>query len=204
MTNLPIDLDTFGFVEREKKNGVFVKYKCGRDFIYYALHFLLPSVFNAQSNNPVEIDRDRLFGVSPPFWGAWTQLQFFTMPALLRKHDLQLVINKREINTFTDFFSVILFSKMEYSKAVSVMEQGVSLGHVVGMDIALRFAGLEDHVMFVYGYDETHWYVFDTHEVKGLEYEKITNDARYIMKISREEVQSRWKRFSRVWEVSKK
>jgi hypothetical protein len=204
MINLPIDLDKFGFVEREKMNGVFVKYKCGRDFIYYALHFFLPSVFNAQSNNPTEIDKGGLFGVSLPFWGAWTQLQFLTTPALLRKYDLQLRINKRDINTFFDFVSAILFSKMEYSKAVSLMEQSVSSGHVVGMDIALRFSGLEDHVMFVYGYDEMYWYVFDTHEVKGLGYEKMTNDTRYLMKISRDEVQSRWRRFSRVWEVSKK
>jgi len=40
--SLPTNLDKFGFVEREKKNGKLVKNRCGRDFLYYTLHYYFP------------------------------------------------------------------------------------------------------------------------------------------------------------------
>ncbi len=74
MEHLPLDIKNFGFVQREICNGITVKYKCGRDFLYYALHFLLPSKFNPETNNPQEIDRNHFFGLTVPVWLAWTQL----------------------------------------------------------------------------------------------------------------------------------
>ena len=203
MIHLPINLDTFGFVQREKKNGVTVKYKCGRDFLYYALHLLLPSQFNEQLNNPQQIDQKGLFGlaVSPAF--AWTQIQFFKLPKLLREEALILQINRKEIHHFFGFLYAILFSRISYDEAVSLIEKSVNENKASGVDIALRFQGLEDHVLFVYGYDEENLYVFDTHKLPMINYEKITSDDRYVMKLSRSEVKKRWKRFSRVWELSK-
>ncbi len=203
MIHLPLDINTFNFVEREKYDGKFVKYKCGRDFLYYAFHFFLPDVFNQYLNNPEEIERKRLFGRPVPVLCAWTQIQFYSVPAILKKHNLNLRINKKEINTFFDFVTAILFSKIKYNEAVYLMEKSIASRTVVGMDIALRFSGLEDHVMFVYGYDSEYWYIFDTHAVDGLGYEKMMEGEKYYMRISRDEVQRRWKRFSRVWEVSK-
>lgn len=204
MIHLPLFIDTFGFVEREKCHGEFVKYKCGRDFLYYTFHFFLPDLFNQYLNNPEEIDRKRLFGMPMFAMCAWTQLQFCSVPKVLKQYGLHLRINKKGINTFFDFFTAILFSKIQYTEAVSLMEKSIASGVVVGMDIAMRFAGLEDHVVFVYGYDSEYWYVFDTHVVDGLGYEKMMDGKRYYMRISRDEVRRRWKRFSRVWEVSNK
>lgn len=203
MTNLQINLDTFGFVQREKCNGVTVKNKCGRDFLYYALTYYLPSKFNQNLINPEQINKQSIFGLSLPAAFAWTMLQFIKMPKFLKKHSLVLSINKVKVSNFIDFIRAMLFSRISYDEAINLIENNISQGRTVGLDIALRFQGLEDHVMFVYGYYAENFYVFDTHKVSILNYEKITDDERYIMKISRDEVRKRWKRFGRVWEVSK-
>ncbi len=202
MSYLPINLDTFGFVIREKRNGLSVKYKCGRDFLYYALHYYFPKKFNQGCNNPVEIETKRLFGSPVPAYFSWTQIQFYKLPRFLKENSLTLKINKQMIESFSDFVRAILFSRISHDEAVDIIERGVSKGNVVGVDIALRFEGLEDHVLFVYGFDEKDFYVFDTHKVPLLKYEKITDDDRYVMRLSRDEVRKRWKIFSRVWEVN--
>lgn len=202
MINLPIDLNSFGFVQREKNNGSIVKNKCGRDFLYYVLHYLLPTRFNANFNNPEQIESRRLFGFSvPPSYFSWTQLQFYNLPVFLKENNLILKINKRVIYSFLDFISAILFSRISYNEAINIIETNIKNGKVIGIDIGLKFYGLMDHVMFVYGFDEEYLYVFDTHKVPYLEYEKTTNDARYIMKLSRIEAKKRWTRFGRVWEI---
>jgi len=203
MKTLPIDIDTFGFVERERFNNTTVKYKCGRDFLYYAMHYLLPSKFNANYNNPKEIDAKRLFGPILPTSLAWSMYQFYKMPKFLKENSLRLQINGRDISSFVDFISAMLFSRISYEAGIKKIEENINIGKVAGIDVTLRFEGLEDHVMFVYGHDKDNFYVFDTLKVSKLSYEKITNDNKFIMKISRDEVKKRWKRFSRVWEVDK-
>ena len=84
---------------------------------------------------------------------------------------------------------------------MKLVENEIKKGEVVGLDIAMFFGGLLDHILFVYGYDKSYFYVFDTRKVPLIQYEKITNDERFIMRISIDEVKKRWKRFSRVWEV---
>ena len=79
MTYLLININTFGFVHREKCKGVSVKYKCGRDFLYYALNYYVPSEFNQHINNPEQIEKKRLFGFSVPATLAWTMLPFILM-----------------------------------------------------------------------------------------------------------------------------
>ena len=59
--------------------------------------------------------------------------------------------------------------------------------------------GLLDHVMFVYRYDESNFYVFDSHQVSNLEYEKADGENRYYMKLPKSIVIKRWSKFGRVW-----
>jgi hypothetical protein len=203
MINLPININTFGFVHREKCNGVSVRYKCGRDFLYYALNYYIPSKFNQDINNPKQIEKERLFGlpISPPF--AWAMLQFIKIPKLLKKYSLDLKINKRKIGSFWSFIVAMILSRISHDNAINIIEQNINDGLAVGLDIALRFHGLEDHIMFVYGYDTDNFYVFDTNKIPKLEYEKITDDDKFIMKLPRSVVRVRWKKFSRVWEVGR-
>jgi len=204
MIHLPIDIKRFGFVEREKVNGTFLKNRCGRDFLYYALHYYYPEVFNPSCNNPEEIEEKRLFGKSVPAVFAWSQLQFISLPKFLRSKSLSLKISNRQINSFKDFFNAILFSRITYEKAVSKIEVGVREGRVIGIDIAMAFNGLLDHMLFVYGYDDEFYYVCDTRKVPMIQYKKVDkNSDVYYMKISKEEMRKRWKKFSRIWEIEK-
>jgi hypothetical protein len=203
MKNLPINLNTFGFVQREKLGNVTIKYKCGRDFVYYALNYYFPSEFNQNVNNPKQIDRENIFGLSVPTAFSWSMLQFVKMPRLLNKYLLILRINKRKVDSFWNFIVAMIFSRISHDKAINLIENSIDRGNVVGVDIALRFQGLEDHIMFVYGYDEDNLYVFDTNKIPVLEYEKITDDEKFIMKLPRRVIKERWKKFSRVWEISK-
>lgn len=203
MISLPVELDNVGFVEREKINGVTVKNKCGRDFLYYACNYYLPERFNGLSFSPVDIEHQGLFGLSLPAYLAWTQLQFYKLPRFLKENKLSLAINNKSISTFTDFVVAILFSRMSYEKAIKTIEQRVNSGYVVGVDVSLGFFGLLDHVMFVYGYDEDNLYILDTHDVPHLNYERMTEDDRYFMKLSKKEILERWSIFSRVWEVGR-
>lgn len=203
MISLPVELDKVGFVEREKNNGVTVKNKCGRDFLYYACNYYLPERFNTSSLSPVDIEHQGLFGLSLPAYLAWTQLQFYKLPRFLKENKLSLAINNKNISTFTDFVVAILFSRMPYKKAINTIEHRVNSGYVVGVDVSLGFFGLLDHVMFVYGYDKDNLYVLDTHNVPRLHYERMTEDNRYFMKLSKKEILERWSIFSRVWEVSR-
>ena len=203
MKKLPINLDTFGFVQRETHNGVTVKYKCGRDFLYYALSYYFPTKFNINVNNPEQIDKKGVFGLSVSSLFAWTMLQFIRMPKFLMENKIVLNINQKKVSNYFDFIKAMIFSRMSYDNAVRLIEKNVDEGNAVGLDLALRFQGLEDHIMFVYGYDEDNLYVFDTNKIPVLEYEKMTSDEKFIMKLPRNVIKSRWKKFSRVWEIFK-
>lgn len=206
MKTLPIDITTFGFVEREYKYGHKVKNKCGRDFLYYVLNFYFPKRFNPNVCGPEEIDRRKLFGIPVPAVLAWTQIQFFRMPKFFNKLGLSVQINNKLIDSFFDFLlvtSVLNFKKYTSDIAIKEVELAIDTGSVVGIDISMGYGGLLDHVLFVYGYDTENLYVFDTHEVDCLEYEKITNDNRYIMKLPKTIVKKRWSRFGRVWIINR-
>lgn len=204
MINLPINIENFGFVEREKIKGKYLKNRCGRDFLYYALHYYYPKDFNPIKNNPREIESKNFFGFSIPAMFAWTQFQFLNLPKFLKSKDLALTINNIKIDSFKDFINSILFSKIKYDDAVKKVEQSVKDGKVVGLDMAIVFKGLLDHVIFVYGYDDDFFYVCDTLKVSYIEYEKVNDRGeQYFMKIPKNEIKKHWKRFSRVWEVEK-
>ena len=203
MKSLPVDLDKFSFVEREKVNGQTIKNRCGRDFLYYGLHYFFPDKFNAYNLNPVSIERNKLFGLKLPSLLMWTQLQFIWLPKYLKENNLKLIINNKEVNTFIDFFNTILFSRISLSDAIAKIEKSIDDERVVGVDVGLKYGGLLDHTIFVYGYDADSFYVCDTHKAPLLEYTKLFEDNRYFMKLPKEVVKKRWTKFSRVWELRK-
>ena len=201
---LPINLNTFDFVEREFVNGKKVKNKCGRDFLYYSLHYYFPDKFNRNQNNPPMIDQNKIFGFPVNALFAWTMIQFFKVPTLFEELELSLSINGRQIRTFRNFItSMINPNQKSAEEAIKEVEKLIDKGVAVGIDISMSFWGLLNHVIFVYGYDANYLYVFDTRQVEGLEYEKITEDDRYIMKISKDVIKKRWTHFGRVWVVNR-
>lgn len=205
MKTLPVNIDEFGFVEREKKNGEYVKNRCGRDFLYYTLHYFYPSEFNPQKNNPQEIEQKGIFGLSVPAWLAWTQAQFLRIPKLFAAKKLALTINGRKINNSNQFVRATLTpNKKNGATAINDIERIVDSGNVAGIDIAVGFGGLLDHVMFVYGYDTDNFYICDTHKAEGIDYIKLFEGERYFMRLPKAEILKRWTRFGRVWEVKRK
>jgi hypothetical protein len=201
---LPIDLDKFGFVEREKVNNKTVKNRCGRDFLYYSLNYYYPNKFNSNKCNPVQIEKQKIFGLPLPSWLVWTCLPFYKIPKLFRDNNLVLYINDIKIDSFIKFVRVIMFPpKLSFTDCLNKIINSVNDGVVNGVDISLGFGGLYDHVLFVYGYDESNLYVFDTHVVDIIDYKKTTPDfdKRYIMILPINEIKKRWTRFGRFWEV---
>mgnify|MGYP001563593309 CR=1 FL=1 len=204
MKTLPINLNTFDFFEREYINGKKVLNKCGRDFLYYSLHYYFPDKFNKNINNPLLIDKNKIFGFPVKAGFAWLMIQFFKVPALFKELGLSLSINGKQVKTFGNFVtSIISPNKKSAEEAMREVEKVIDIGSVAGIDISVSLWGLIDHVIFVYGYDENNLYVFDTHKVSGLEYEKVTEDNKYIMKISKDIIKKRWTRFGRIWVVKK-
>lgn len=203
MRTLNINLEKFGFVEREKINSQSITNRCGRDFAYYCLHYYYPNKFNPQSLNPIEIENKYLFGLQLPSWLMWTQLQFIKLPKYLKENNLKLFINGKSIDSFFDFVIAILFSPMTYADGMTRIERSVDEGTSVGVDIGLGYYGLLDHVMFVYGYDEDNLYVFDTNKVQSLEYYKIGTDNKFHMRLPKSAIKKRWGIFGRVWELRK-
>jgi hypothetical protein len=204
ITNLQkVNVETFGFVEREKdSSGKSLKYRCGRDFLYYVLHYYYPESFNANKNNPKQIENSRLFGMRLPWWLMWTQLQFKSLSHTLKRYDLELSINGKIVRNFFNFFTAISFPKnINVEFAISQIQKAVDDGVASAIDLSLGAGGLVDHVLFVYGYDEENLYVFDTHKVGKLEYEKISDGDKYYMKLPKNIIRQRWSPFGRFWLV---
>lgn len=204
MKTLPLPLEKVGFVQREKKkDGGTVIYRCGRDFFYYALHFYFPEKFNPQHISSFELEKRQLLGFKLPYGLMWTMLQFYKAPTYFLKLGLSIHINGVRIRSYFHLMHAILFSRISYDEAMSVIERSVDEGTAVGVDISLGYGGILDHVIFVYGYDDEALYVLETQQLPMLEYEKLTDDERYFMKLPKEVVKKRWTRFGRVWEVLK-
>ncbi len=202
MIHLPINLETFSFYKREVENDVSIANKCGRDFLYYVLVYLRPDKFGEGKITPVEIEKQKLFGVPVSKNFAWLQIQFLNTPKYLESLGLTLTINKKKIKNFLDFVVAILFSRLSYDRAIRSIEKHVHNGDVCGIDISIGIFGLLDHVMFVYGFDEENLYVIDS-IVAPIEYEKYRTDDKLFMKLSKEIIKKRWTRFGRVWVVDR-
>ena len=206
MKTLSKQLSEFSFVSRESRNGVTLSNKCGRDFLYFALNFYLPHKFYVQGVCPVEIERQKLFGQPVPKWLAWTHIQFFNMPAYLATQGLKLSINTKVVSSFHSLLSRNLFSgfKVTYMDAINAIQNCIDTNVACGIDIPVRkgFFVLQDHVMFVYGYDEDNLYVFDTLTVKGFGYEKVPGEIG-LYRLPKSLIQNNWSKFGRFWEVVK-
>lgn len=203
---LPVDLATFGFAQREKNGERTVKFRCGRDFLYYALHYYKPAVYNPQDLPPKKIEDERLFGMKLPWWLMWTSLQFIRLFPLLRGEGLDLSINGKAIQNWPAFFLCFVAPRrITAEKAMSIVEHSIDRGEVSGIDISLGLFGLVDHVMFVFAYDADYLYVFDTQKLEKLEYIKITpdDDQRFVLKLPREVIKKRWTHFGRVWTIAR-
>lgn len=203
MKTVPRSLNTFGFVERERVDGVKVRNKCGRDFCYYALHYHFPDTFSPQKINPMELDKKHAFGYPVPAALAWTQIQFWSVAKYLKSLGLELSINGRSVTSFFAFLTATLYARTNFDAALKRVESCIDQEIACGIDVSMGYGGLLDHVMFVYGYDEENLYVCDTHLLKGLEYEKLTSDNRYFLKLPKSIIRRRWSRFGRVWVVRK-
>jgi len=201
--HLPLKFENIAFVEREKNNGRIVTNKCGRDFLYYALSYYRPDLHNALRGNPVDIERQGLFGFLVPSWFVWTFLPFWKVPQYFTSLGLELLINNRGVKTFPQFVKAVLSKAHSADDALQIIENAVNDGAVSGIDVSIALGGLVDHVMFVYGYDGDNLYVLDTHQIKRLEYEKLTpeGNGRYLMRLPKSIIRSRWSRFNRVWIV---
>jgi len=201
--HLPIKFENIAFVEREKRNGRTVANKCGRDFLYYALSYYCPDLHNALHGNPLDIEKRGLFGFSVPSWLVWTFLSFCRAPHYFASLGLELFINNQRVRTFLQFVKAALSKAHSADDALRIIERAVNAGVVSGIDVSIAFGGLVDHVMFVYGYDGDNLYVLDTHQIKRLEYEKLTpeGNGRYLMRLPKSIIRSRWSRFNRVWIV---
>lgn len=205
--HLPINLSTFGFVEREEIKGKKLIFQCWRDFAYYALHYYYPEKFNRENLNPLEIRSKGIFGIKNlPVWLIWTGLSFYKVPQLFSNLKLSLSVNGMRVKSYFSFiFSLLPFKIISPEKIIEITQKAVDDGKVAGLDVNVRLFGLVDHVMFVYGYDEENFYVLDTNNVIGLEYEKITpeGDNRFIMKFPKSLLKRKLTIFNRVWVVSK-
>lgn len=204
--SLPINLNEFGFVQRESKNNKLVKNRCGRDFLYYVLNYYFADEFNPTTCGPKEIEERKIFGISLPDWLIWTTLSFYKMPIFLAKKGLVLRINQKTINSSLDFFKAMIFPRyLSADEALEMVEDCIKNGTTIGIDISIGLGGLIDHVLFVFGYDIENLYVFDTHNVEQIKYSKLTpdEDKRFIMKLPKEVVRNMWSRFGRVWVIEK-
>lgn len=192
---------SFSVPMRETINGKYAANKCGRDFLYLALHFYHPAVFSAETLNPQDIDRQGLLGTPVPAWLSWTQVQFKRTAEFLGRYGLTLRINDHKISGYWSFVCAILFSRKDVDIALSQIYAAIDAGKVAGIDISLGLGGLLDHVLFVYGYDDENLYVFDTHTILGLEYIQTTIRPQ-LYKLPNNIIRSRWTRFGRVWTVT--
>jgi hypothetical protein len=174
--------------------------------LYFSLNFYFPDKFNEKAINPVELDKQRLFGQPVQSWLAFTQVQFYKMPRYLQTLGLKLSINNKNINTFYSFVSGNISSGFDvsYENVIASVHQCVDGNIACAIDIPVKrgIFVLQDHVMFVYGYDDDNLYVFDTLTVKNLGYTKVEGeDNLYVLPKSL--IRDNWSHFGRFWKVEK-
>jgi hypothetical protein len=200
---LPIDIEKFDFYEREKNSdGSFVKNKCWRDYFYYALTYLEPEKFNTQVCPPTVLEGMLGFRFSPVL--AWTMLQFVRHQEFLKQHDITLSVNYKKVNSWFNFFWYVItnlyVSNPQKVRLVEYAKQQVRVNNAVGLDIGMNYLNTLDHVMFVQGFDDEFFYIFDTRTIPGINYEKIYSQYP-IYKIAIKEVK---RKILRVWVVESK
>lgn len=138
--SLPIDLETFGFTQREKAGDKRVIFRCGRDFLYYTLHYYQPDRYNPKKLAPKKIEDEKVFGMRLPWWLMWTALQFNRTPRLLSDNNLVFKINGNRLTSYFDFFKAFIApNRISVKEAIKTVEKSVDLRVVAGIDISLGF-----------------------------------------------------------------
>jgi hypothetical protein len=199
---LPINTETFNFYEREKNShGTYITNKCWRDYFYYALHYLYPEKFNNKICPPIELETKLGFRFSPVL--AWTMLQFVRHQNFLKDNNVILSVSGKKLNSWVGFLwnviSTLYISSSRKNELIKYAMLSVVENKAVGLDIGMNYFNTLDHVMFVQGFDNEYFYVFDTRTIPGIKYEKIDNN-KPIYRIDIKEVE---KKILRVWVVSK-
>lgn len=203
MKHLPIKLSDWEFVSREKtSNGKTVPFRCGRDFIYYALHYYQPQLFNRATGGPQAIEK-MCFGHTLPTFLLFSAFHLKQLPKLLTRNGLLLRINGQPVRTWWQLIRQLyrksVVSRSELDQAVA---SSISRGTVLGIDISIIWLGLVDHVLFVYGYDDDNYYVFDTLQLPYLPYTRLAEAPEtFYMKLPKQAVYDRLRPISRVWTV---
>src|SRR3989344_3906403 len=138
MRNLAINLETFGFIERERLSDGKIKiFRCGRDFLYYAFNYYYPEKFNPEINNPEKLEQSHAFGLPIPFWLYFTSLQFIYVPKFLAENNLKLLINDKQINSFFDFFIAMAKPiKISVVERIKQIENAIDNNFVSGINFS--------------------------------------------------------------------
>src|SRR3989344_2758143 len=105
MISLPIDLKKFNLFNREKgKDGKIKKNRCGRDALYYVLHYYFPDKFNLKLLSPEKIEKQKLFGFLLPDWlPIFSGTTLSKIPKLLTDLKLSTYVNGQLVKTEFDF-----------------------------------------------------------------------------------------------------
>lgn len=203
MKHLPIAVSDWEFVSREKDSqGKPVIFRCGRDFIYYALHYYRPQLFNQATGGPQAIEHT-IWGYHVPSFLLWTTFHLKQLPQLLRNNQLLLHINGQPVSSWWQLIRLIFRKSTLTAEALDdAVASHISRSMVIGIDFSIKWFGLVDHVLFVYGYDDNYYYVFDTLQLPDLPYEKIPNETNmFYMKLPKQAVYERLQPISRIWTV---
>lgn len=205
-----INLDVFPFFSRERdKNGKPIRNKCGRDFLAYAYA-------HQYSGKLLSLDIhqfEKAIGRPTPPELVWTGVSFHKLIDYLTKAGLEILINGVLCSTQIDFQKALWWpKKIPHTTALAITHEALRKNQSVGIDLSMGFAGLANHVMFVWAIRDNDLVVFDTHKVARLEYEHFDADIdgfppnphRFIMRLPLKTIENHWQRWSRVWVIRKK
>lgn len=211
MVKLPIDLNTFGFVTRERdQKGRIKKNRCGRDALYYVFHYYFPDVFSPGKLNPEKIERERFFGFKIlDNFPAYSGTALNKVPQVLRKFGITTEANGRLLAGGRKFLSTCLFrekrGRLPFVKLKQEIISLLNLGIACVIDLPAPEMGFGmNHVMFIYGIDDGYLYVIDTWKLECFEYEKIGNsESKYLMKFAFKDIVRRWNLGGVLWVFKK-
>lgn len=195
------ELTDIPFVSRETSGaGKPIKFRCNRDFIFYALTFYQRNK-NAWPQHPEQLEY-KPFGIKLPFWLMWTMFHVVHTPRILADNKLILFINDHKITSWWSYWPALLWPRpVSFEAVLSEIETAIDHNIALGIDISVALGGLVDHILFVYGYDDGNLYVLDTQQLPMLPYVKVLVGERFLMKLPKSALPERLGRFSRLWNV---
>ena len=211
MIKLPVQLEHFGFVAREHdNNGRIKKNRCGRDALYYVLHYYFPDAFSPKALNPEAIEKKRIFGFKIPDWFPfYSGTALSKTPAILKGLGISTFANGKLLKTGFEFFDACLFrnkkERLGFGRVKEEIAGFLTKGVACVIDLPAPEVGLfMNHVLFVYGIDEAYLYVIDTHKLSCFEYENADEEeGRYFMRFPLQDVERRWHQGGVLWVFEK-